>query len=105
MDYELLGMRIRESRKANNFSIKQLASQLSFSHQHLGNIERGMAHPSIDLLVEISNLLKVPLDYLLQDSLDFTLLNHRTTSYLEVQNYLIRQQINLLELQKKIQRH
>lgn len=65
MDYTALGNRIRESRIRQNYTQMQVAEQLLFSQKHIGNIERGNARPSIDLLVGLANTLEVSLDYLL----------------------------------------
>ena len=53
MDYTQLGQRIQEVRNHQNFTQQQMAKELHFSQQHIGNVERGNAHPSVDLLVEM----------------------------------------------------
>lgn len=69
MDYYTLGQRIKECRKKRDYTQQELAEQINFSPKHIGNVERGDAKPSIDLLVALANTLNVSLDYLLQDSL------------------------------------
>lgn len=102
MDYQQIGKRIKEKRKCNNISQQEMANCLNFSYQHISNIERGMTGISLELLVRISNLLQVSVDYLLQDSLtqpyhgeDFLLITN-------VESYLKQQQTELFELQKLI---
>ena len=44
----------------------QLATELNISTDHLGKIELGKRGASIDLLIDISETLGVPLDYLIK---------------------------------------
>lgn len=97
MNYARLGQRIQQTRICKRVTQQQIAKQLNFSQQHIGNVERGIAHPSIDLLVDISNILNVSVDYLLQDSLKrksagtpagilFDILESMEQQELEIQN-------------------
>lgn len=102
LDYQQIGQRIKEKRKNCNISQQEMANHLNFSYQHISNIERGMTGISLELLVQISNLLQVSVDYLLQDNLtqpyrgeDFLLITN-------VESYLKQQQLELFELQKII---
>ncbi len=69
MDYIALGRRIRQTRQEHHYTQIQIAEELHFSEKHLGNIERGHARPSLELVVCFANMLHVSTDYLLQDSL------------------------------------
>lgn len=103
MNYTALGNRIRECRVKHKFTQLQVAEQLLFSQKHIGNIERGSARPSIDLLVRISNTLNVSLDYLLQDSL-----THKTADssaiFTEVlEQYLEHQKMEMIQIQNHLE--
>ena len=66
------GCRLKETRKARGFTQEQLAAALNISTPHLGNIEIGKRGVSIDLLMEISNVLNVPIDFLVRGTLSPT---------------------------------
>lgn len=100
MDYQQIGKRIREKRKYHNISQQEMANYLNFSYQHISNIERGMTGISLELLVRISNLLQVSVDYLLQDSLTQPYQNEDLLLITNVETYLKQQQTELFELQK-----
>lgn len=56
-----IGERIRFIRSINNLSLEKMASKIGISPQYLGNIERGEKKLSIDILIKISNALKINL--------------------------------------------
>ena len=74
MDYKSLGTRIRLQRKLCGLTQEKLASSAGISISFLGHIERGSRKASLDTLVNISNVMKVSPDVLLQDSLNVDLL-------------------------------
>mgnify|MGYP000760182512 FL=1 len=104
MDYIQLGHRIQEVRNHQNFTQQQMAKELHFSQQHIGNVERGNAHPSVDLLVEICNILDVSVDYLLQDSLRRPYIEKSAGVLTDVQQFLNYQQAEIRKLQKTLQK-
>ena len=60
------GKRLQECRKSRGITQEALAELLGFaSKQHVSRIERGAKACSIDILVELSGILKVSTDYLL----------------------------------------
>lgn len=65
-DQEKFGCRIRLLRKKRGMTQEQLASALRISTDHLGKIELGKRGISIDLLLELSEIFKVPLDFLVK---------------------------------------
>lgn len=69
MNYYEFGNRLRICRHKQDYSLQDVADMTQYSSKHIGNIERGQAKPSIDLLVVLSNCLQASPDYLLQDSL------------------------------------
>ena len=58
---ELLGARIRELRKACGFTQDQLAEFLGIEQKHVSLFELGKSYPSLDRLMRIAEVLKVPL--------------------------------------------
>lgn len=100
MNYIQLGQRIRETRRLLKVTQVEMAEKLNFSQQHIGNIERGSAHPSLDLLVDISNTLNVSVDYLLQDSLQRPCTETASEICSDIQHLLKQQQYEIIRLQK-----
>lgn len=100
MNYALLGYRIQQTRICKHVTQQQIAKQLNFSQQHIGNVERGLAHPSIDLLVDFSNIFNVSVDYLLQDSLQRSYIEKTTHVLPDIQYFLEQQELEIRELQK-----
>lgn len=97
MNYNAFGDRLRHCRLRNDYTLQNLADATHYSPKHLGNIERGRARPSLELVIQLSNYLHTSPDYLLQDSLlpcanyphSSDLLN-ALQQYLESQQYLLR---------------
>ena len=61
-----IGSNIKQIRKMQGISQKLLSRKINISVSHLSHIENNTATPSLDTLVTISQLLKVPLDCLVQ---------------------------------------
>jgi len=59
-----VGNRIREARNTMGMSQEVFAEALGIGRVHLAKIEVGMRNPSIDLLIDISELTSLTLDYL-----------------------------------------
>lgn len=65
-DQKEFGKRLQTQRKAREMTQEELALALGLaSKQHISRMERGVEACSIDLLVEISCVLRVSTDYLL----------------------------------------
>lgn len=71
MDYRKLGKRIRQARRAMNYSQEQLAGEIEYSVPHISHVENAKTTLSIDFLIKASNALHVSADSLLCDSLDY----------------------------------
>lgn len=67
--YNEMGNRIKTRRKELNIKQYQLAECLDISNNHMSSIENGTQKPSLDVFVNICNILKVTPDYLLLGSL------------------------------------
>jgi transcriptional regulator with XRE-family HTH domain len=63
----LLGKRIRSLRRRKDYSQEQLAEKASISGKYVGEIERGQANISIDVLDNLSTALEISIS----DLLDF----------------------------------
>lgn len=59
VDYQDLGLRVRDARKAKHLTQEQLAEKVGISSSFMGHIERGTRIASIDTLVSICNVLAV----------------------------------------------
>ncbi|AXJ12925.1 XRE family transcriptional regulator [Streptococcus agalactiae] len=57
--------RIRDLREDNDLTQKEVASILSFTHSAYAKIERGERILSAEVLIKLSNLYDVSIDYLL----------------------------------------
>ena len=70
MEQNALGKRIKEARKKLKLTQEALAEKSKISNVYLGEIERGTKIPSVPVLVDLIEVLEVPADYLLLDSLN-----------------------------------
>ncbi len=57
-DLTKLGRKVREFRKAEGMSVKDLARKVGCSYKHLFNIENGVVRPSIEVYVELVRALR-----------------------------------------------
>lgn len=60
-----LGKKIQATRKAKHITQKKLAELANISRSHIGAIERGQYPPSLAVLTDIANVLKVSVSTLL----------------------------------------
>ena len=60
------GCRLKRARRECGFTQELLAEKLNISTNHLGKLELGRRGVSIDLLIDMSNVLHVSLDYLMK---------------------------------------
>ena len=98
MDYAALGKRVRTRRKMMGLTQEALAEKLGISCSFVGHIERGSRKMSMETLINISDIMGVSCDYLLQDSLhNATLISPQTLS--EKNQFLLREIANLLREQ------
>lgn len=61
----MLGQRVNELRVSLGWSQVKLANELNVSKQTVSNWENGNILPSVDMLVRISNVFNVSVDYVL----------------------------------------
>ncbi len=69
MDYQDMGRRIRDLRKARGITQEQMAMSLGISASFMGHIERGTRTASLETLVILCRVLQVSPAYLLEASL------------------------------------
>lgn len=69
MDYEKLGLRVRQQREMNGLTQSQLARKVGITGSFIGHIERGEKKASVDTVVALCNALEISPTLLLQDSL------------------------------------
>ena len=64
-----MGNRIKIRRKELRIKQAELAERLNISNNHMSSIENGRHKPSLDVFIQICNLLNVTPDYLLLGSM------------------------------------
>jgi len=69
IDYQKLGLRVRQARQERKLTQQKLAELADLSPNYVGKIERSASVISIETLVKIATALKMPIEYFLQDSL------------------------------------
>lgn len=69
MDYLKLGAQVKAARMKKGLTKARLAEMLGYSTQHISHVETGNTKLSVELLVELANVLETSLDQLLEDSL------------------------------------
>lgn len=69
MDYEKLGIRVRQQRELNNLTQGELARKVGVTGSFIGHIERGEKKASVETLVALCNALAISPSVLLRDSL------------------------------------
>jgi len=69
LDKVSIGLRVKHARTRKNISQEKLAEVLCISRSQLASLETGARGPSLELLIDIANTLKVPISELLADHL------------------------------------
>lgn len=67
MEYEKWGRRIRAFRKLKGYTQKGLAEEMGVSVSVLGALERGTREPSKKHLMEIADILNIPIEELIPE--------------------------------------
>ena len=68
LEYKVIGRNIRDARKQKNMTQEQVAEAIDISLQHYGKVERGDRHINLPRLAELSVLLNVPIEKLVEGS-------------------------------------
>lgn len=69
LDYCAVGRRIKAFREQKGITQEVIAEAIDISLSHISRIENGHTKPSLEVLVQIANVLDVSIDALLCDSL------------------------------------
>ena len=69
MDKLELGKRIKEVRNKKGYTQEELAEMAGIGAIYLGEIERGLKMPSLNVFIKIVEALEVSADYILRDEL------------------------------------
>lgn len=69
MDKTALGKRLREARLKKGYTQQALAAQAEIGEVYLGEIERGLKMPSMNIFIKITEALQISADYILRDDL------------------------------------
>lgn len=69
MDKIVLGRRLRESRIKRGYTQQALAKKADIGEVYLGEIERGLKMPSMNIFIKIIEALDISADYVLRDEL------------------------------------
>ena len=69
MDKIILGKRLRQSRIQKGYTQQELAKKADIGTVYLGEIERGIKMPSLNIFIKIIEALDISADYVLRDAL------------------------------------
>lgn len=78
INYVLIGIRIRETRKQKGLSEQELAEFSNLSTVYISYIENARRKPSLESLIKISNALEITLDELLYGNLLYNPAEYQT---------------------------
>lgn len=67
INYEQLGLRIKEARISKNLTQESIAAYVGCNVSHISNIENNHTKVSLTILLAIANALNTSIDYLLSD--------------------------------------
>lgn len=69
MDKSVLGKRLRDIRQEKGYTQSALAEIADIGNVYLGEIERGLKMPSLNIFIKLIEALDVSADYILRDEL------------------------------------
>jgi transcriptional regulator with XRE-family HTH domain len=55
--------KIKLLRKENGDTLKELANKINYDYSNLSKVERGIYHPSLELLGKVADVYNVPMTY------------------------------------------
>ena len=65
-EYVQIGLNIMRCRKEAGSTQLQLAEMTGYSHQHIQRVETANSKPTVGLLLDVSQVLNVPIERLLE---------------------------------------
>lgn len=69
MDKLALGKKLREVRQKKGYTQRQLAEIADIGDVYIGEIERGLKMPSLNIFIKLIEALNISADYVLRDEL------------------------------------
>ena len=69
MNKAALGQKIRQARKRRGYTQRALAQIADVGGAYLGEVERGMKMPSLNIFIRLIEALDISADYILRDEL------------------------------------
>ena len=69
MDKSALGQKLRDARQQKDYTLQALAEIADISSVYLGEIERGLKMPSLNIFIKLIEALDVSADHILRDEL------------------------------------
>ena len=69
MEKEEFGSRLREARTQKGYTLQSLAQKAGTGAVYLGEIERGLKMPSLNIFIKLVEALDISADYILRDEL------------------------------------
>lgn len=69
MDKSTLGKKLRDARQQKDYTLQALAEIADISSVYLGEIERGLKMPSLNIFIKLIEALDVSADRILRDEL------------------------------------
>lgn len=84
LNYHSIGQKIRELRKSKDISQMALAEMVNVSLPYISYIENGKKHISLEILVQIANVLETTPDILLEEDLQ----THRDSEIIKFTEFL-----------------
>lgn len=69
MDKSTLGKKLRQVRLEKGYTQQSLAEEAGIGNVYLGEIERGLKMPSLNIFIKLIEALNISADYVLRDEL------------------------------------
>jgi len=69
LDKSALGQKLRDARQQKDYTLQALAEIADISSVYLGEIERGLKMPSLNIFIKLIEALDVSADHILRDEL------------------------------------
>lgn len=71
MDYKEIGRNIKAARSRKGIKQHQLAEAVKVSSEHISHVECASNKPSLELLIKIANALKIDINEILGENVEF----------------------------------
>ncbi|MCD7035855.1 helix-turn-helix transcriptional regulator [Metabacillus sp. GX 13764] len=95
-------IKIKELRKQNGDTLKQLAQKINYDYSNLSKIERGIYKPSLELLSKIAQVYSKDLNYFADYQADYTAEERKFIAELELTAEDLTEKYNLALDGKKL---